>query len=93
VYLAQEEVTSAIERFSEALAKFRESQDTLWEGRTQISIGRAEAAAGRADEALAAYQAAWPLLVEQGAHDLERLEALMRPRQGSRDPKPGAGQE
>jgi tetratricopeptide (TPR) repeat protein len=83
VHLAQLDVAPAIALFGEALAKFRESQDSLWEGRTQVSIGRAAADAGRPDEARAAYHAAWPLLVEQGAKtDLERLEKLMWPSLG-----------
>jgi hypothetical protein len=63
---------------SEALEKFRQSRDILWEGRTQVSIGRAAAAAGDATGARAAYHAAWPLLVEQGAKaDLDHLEGLL----------------
>ena len=94
VHLAQLDVAPAIALFGEALAKFRESQDTLWEGRTQVSIGRAAAAAGRPDEALAAYHAAWPLLVQQGAKtDLGRLEKLMWPRSDqSEAARPGSGQ-
>ena len=94
VHLAQLDVAPAIALFGEALAKFRESQDTLWEGRTQVSIGRAAAAAGRPEEAQAAYHAAWPLLVEQGAKtDLGRLEKLMWPRSDqSAAARPGSGQ-
>jgi tetratricopeptide (TPR) repeat protein len=78
VHLVQQDVAPAITLFGEALARFNDSKDTLWQGRTHMSIGRAAAAAGRADEAQAAYHAAWPLLVEQGAkNDLERLEGLM----------------
>jgi hypothetical protein len=43
-----------------------------------VSIGRAAAAAGQTAAAQAAYHAAWPLLVEQGAKaDLDRLEVLL----------------
>jgi len=78
VFLDQQDNEQAWALFSEALDKFRHSKDTLWEARTQISIGRAEAAAGGVANALAAYHAAWPLLVEQGANaDLKRLEALL----------------
>jgi tetratricopeptide (TPR) repeat protein len=90
VHLARQDITEAMALFDKALEKFRESRDTLWEGRTQVSIGRAAAAADRtASEVQAAYHAAWPLLVEQGAKaDLERLEALM---EGGPDEPEAAG--
>ena len=78
VHLDQGHIGRATALFSAALEMFKHSRDTLWEGRTQVSLGRAAAADGRADEARMAYQAAWPLLVEQGAQeDLRRLEALL----------------
>jgi tetratricopeptide (TPR) repeat protein len=80
VYLDQSHTEKARALFTAALEMFKHSRDTLWEGRTHVSLGRTAAADGRTAEASMAYQAAWPLLVEQGAtEDLRRLEALLDP--------------
>ena len=93
VYLDQQDKKRAGALFGEALDKFRHARDTLWEARTQISIGRTEEMVGRVADALAAYHAAWPLLVEQGANaDLRRLESLLNAVQDkSRETNPGPG--
>jgi tetratricopeptide (TPR) repeat protein len=78
VHLDRGDMAQARTNFDKALRQFRHSNDPLWEGRTQVSIGRTAAAAGRTSEAQAAYHAAWPLLVEQGAAaDLKWLEELL----------------
>jgi tetratricopeptide (TPR) repeat protein len=78
VYLDQADTQKARDLFGKALKMFKDSRDTLWEGRTQVSIGRTATADGEVGKARMAYQAAWPLLVEQGAkEDLRRLEALL----------------
>ena len=78
VYLDQGDTTAARALFSTALEMFKHSRDTLWEGRTHVSLGRTAAADGQPAEARMAYQAAWPLLVEQGAaEDLRRLDARL----------------
>jgi tetratricopeptide (TPR) repeat protein len=78
VHLSRMDLAQASSMFASALDKFRLSRDILWEGRTHVSIGRTLAAEGQVAAAQAAYHAAWPLLVEQGANaDVERLEALL----------------